>query len=155
MKTQRHAKIIDLISRYEIETQEELADRLQGLGFKVTQATISRDIRELKLTKIAVPGGRQKYALMYDDFDGLNEKYMRVLRDGFVSMDMAQNILVVKTVAGMAMAVAAAFDKMQWPEIAGCIAGDDTIMCAVRSVDETIQVMGKIRKIIGMDEGVQ
>jgi transcriptional regulator of arginine metabolism len=154
MKTQRHAKIIDLISRYEIETQEELADRLQGLGFKVTQATISRDIRELKLTKIAVPGGRQKYALMYDDFDGLNEKYMRVLRDGFVSMDMAQNILVVKTVAGMAMAVAAALDKMQWPEIAGCIAGDDTIMCAVRSVDETIQVMGKIRKIIGMDEGV-
>lgn len=154
MKTQRHAKIIDLISRYEIETQEELADRLKALGFKVTQATISRDIRELKLTKIAVSGGRQKYALMYDDFDGLNEKYMRVLRDGFVSMDMAQNILVVKTVAGMAMAVAAALDKMQWPEIAGCIAGDDTIMCAVRSVDETIQVMGKIRKIIGMDEGV-
>ena len=154
MKIQRHAKIIDLISRYEIETQEELADRLKALGFKVTQATISRDIRELKLTKIAVSGGRQKYALMYDDFDGLNEKYMRVLRDGFVSMDMAQNILVVKTVAGMAMAVAAALDKMQWPEIAGCIAGDDTIMCAVRSVDETIQVMGKIRKIIGMDEGV-
>ena len=151
MKTQRHAKIIDLISRYEIETQEELADRLQGLGFKVTQATISRDIRELKLTKIAVPGGRQKYALMYDDFDGLNEKYMRVLRDGFVSMDMAQNILIVKTVSGMAMAVAAALDKMHWPEIAGCIAGDDTIMCAVRSVDETIQVMGKIRKVISDD----
>ena len=94
-------------------------------------------------------GGRQKYTLMYDGMSGLNEKYLRVLRDGFLSMDMAQNILVVKTVSGMAMAVAAALDAMHWPEIAGCIAGDDTIMCAVRSVDETLQVMGKIRKIVG------
>ena len=150
MKTERHAKIIDLISRYEIGTQEELADYLLREGLSVTQATISRDIRELKLTKIPVPGGRQKYGLMFDDSaDAMNEKYLRVLRDGFVSMDMAQNILVVKTVSGMAMAVAAALDKMQWHEIAGCIAGDDTIMCAVRSVDETIQVMGKIRRILG------
>ena len=148
MKTERHAKIIDLISRYQIETQEELAAHLEKEGFAVTQATVSRDIRELKLTKIASEKGRSKYALMYDDSD-MNEKYLRVLRDGFVSMEMAQNILVVKTVSGMAMAVAAALDKMHWHEIAGCIAGDDTIMCAVRSVDETIQVMGKIRKIVG------
>ena len=148
MKTRRHALIIDLISRYEIETQEELAARLKEQGFHVTQATVSRDIRELKLTKIAIAGGRSKYALMYDDLGSMNEKYLRVLRDGFVSMDMAQNILVVKTVSGMAMAVAAALDKMQWPQIAGCIAGDDTIMCAVRSVDETLEVMGKIRKIV-------
>ena len=79
----------------------------------------------------------------------MNEKYLRVLRDGFVSMEMAQNILVVKTVSGMAMAVAAAIDSMHWSEVAGCIAGDDTIMCAVRSVEETIRVMGKIRKIVG------
>ena len=79
----------------------------------------------------------------------MNEKYLRILKDGFVSMDMAQNILVVKTVSGMAMAVAAALDKMHWQEIAGCIAGDDTIMCAVRSVDDTLQVMGKIRRIVG------
>ena len=148
MKTERHAKIIDLIGRYEIETQEELAAYLLKEGYAVTQATISRDIRELKLTKMATSDGRQKYTLMYDGMSGMNEKYLRVLKDGFVSMDMAQNILVVKTVSGMAMAVAAALDKMHWPEIAGCIAGDDTIMCAVRSVDETIQVMGKIRKII-------
>lgn len=77
---------------------------------------------------------------------GMNEKYLRILRDGFVAMDMAQNILVVKTVAGMAMAVAAALDAMKWPEIAGCIAGDDTIMCAVRSVDETLIVMDKIKR---------
>ena len=78
----------------------------------------------------------------------MDEKYLRVLRDGFVSMDMAQNILVMRTVSGMAMAVAAAMDAMQWSEIVGCIAGDDTIMCAVRSVDETLIVMDKIRKIL-------
>ena len=148
MKTERHARIIDLIGRYDIETQEELAGFLKKEGFRVTQATISRDIRELNLTKVAISGGRQKYTLVYEGLSGMNEKYMRVLRDGLVSMDMAQNILVVKTVSGMAMAVAAALDKMQWPEIAGCIAGDDTIMCAVRSVDETIAVMGKLRRIL-------
>ena len=86
---------------------------------------------------------------------GMNEKFLRVLRDGFVSMDMAQNILVVKTVSGMAMAVAAAIDAMNWPEVAGCIAGDDTIMCAVRSVEETVQVMDKIRKIVGEGASVK
>lgn len=148
MKIGRHAKIIDLINKFDIETQDELAEYLNREGFQVTQATISRDIRELKLTKIAVSGGRQKYAVMHTAASGLNEKYLRVLRDGFVSMDMAQNILVVKTVSGMAMAVAAALDAMHWSEVAGCIAGDDTIMCAVRSVEETVQVMDKIRKII-------
>ena len=148
MKIGRHAKIIDLISRYDIETQEELAEYLNREGVQVTQATISRDIRELKLTKIATNGGRQKYVVMTPGSVGMNEKYLRVLRDGFVSMEMAQNILVVKTVSGMAMAVAAALDAMNWHEVAGCIAGDDTIMCAIRSAEETVGVMGKIRKII-------
>ncbi|MDO5424453.1 MAG: arginine repressor [Eubacteriales bacterium] len=150
MKIERHAKIIDLINRYEVETQEELADLLNQEGFQVTQATVSRDIRELKLTKISLSSGRQKYAVMHAQGSNMNEKYLRVLKDGFASMDMAQNILVVKTVSGMAMAVAAALDAMQWQEIAGCIAGDDTIMCAVRSVDETLIVMEKIRKIVGV-----
>ena len=155
MKISRHAKIIDLINRYDIETQEELAEYLNKEGFQVTQATISRDIRELKLTKIAVSGGTQKYAVMQTAAAGMNEKFLRVLRDGFVSMDMAQNILVVKTVSGMAMAVAAAIDAMNWSEVAGCIAGDDTIMCAVRSVEETVQVMNKIRKIVGEGAAVK
>ena len=149
MKTRRHARIIELIGKNEIETQEELAALLQKDGFTVTQATISRDIRELKLTKVPTDDGRQKYALMQGGPEGMNEKYLRVLRDGFLSMDMAQNILVVKTVSGMAMAVAAALDKMHWTEMAGCIAGDDTIMCAMRSVDDTIIAMEKIRKITG------
>lgn len=148
MKIARHAKIVDLINQYHIETQEELADRLNQEGFKVTQATVSRDIRELKLTKIAQSNGRQKYSVMQAESVGMNEKYLRILQDGFSGMEMAQNILVIKTVSGMAMAVAAALDAMHWQEIAGCIAGDDTIMCAVRSVDDTLIVMDKIRKIV-------
>lgn len=149
MKIARHAKIVDLINQYDIETQEELAERLNQEGFKVTQATVSRDIRELKLTKISLSDGRQKYSVMQTESVGMNEKYLRVLQDGFSGMEMAQNILVVKTVSGMAMAVAAALDAMHWQEIAGCIAGDDTIMCAIRSVDDTLIVMDKIRKITG------
>lgn len=148
MKIARHAKIVDLINQYDIETQEELAERLNQEGFKVTQATVSRDIRELKLTKISLGGGKQKYSVMQTESVGMNEKYLRVLQDGFSGMEMAQNILVIKTVAGMAMAVAAALDAMHWQEIAGCIAGDDTIMCAIRSVDDTLIVMDKIRKIV-------
>ena len=149
MKIGRHAKIVDLIGKYDIETQEELAEYLREAGYRVTQATISRDIRELKLTKIPTNDGKQKYALMQSQSTGMNEKYLRVLKDGFVSMDMAQNILVVKTVSGMAMAVAAAIDAMHWTEVAGCIAGDDTIMCAIRSTDDTIRVMDKIARIVG------
>lgn len=149
MKIGRHAKIVDLIGKYDIETQEELAEYLNREGYRVTQATISRDIRELKLTKIATNDGKQKYALMQSQTTGMNEKYLRVLKDGFVSMDMAQNILIVKTVSGMAMAVAAAIDAMHWSEVAGCIAGDDTIMCAIRSTEDTVRVMEKISRIVG------
>ncbi|HIT89811.1 MAG TPA: arginine repressor [Candidatus Merdenecus merdavium] len=148
MKIERHFKIIELINRFNIETQEELASLLNAEGVKVTQATVSRDIRELKLTKISTGDGRQKYAVLQSNETGLGEKYIRVLKDGYVSMDMAQNILVIKTVSGMAMAVAAALDAMGWSEMVGCIAGDDTIMCAIRSVDETLVIMEKINKIV-------
>lgn len=149
MKSDRHSKIIELISNHDIETQEELADCLNRARFNVTQATVSRDIRELKLTKMSVNGGKQKYVIVQNRDNQMSDKYMRVLKEGFASMDMAQNILVIKTVAGMAMAVAAALDAMNWHEVVGCIAGDDTIMCAVRSVDDTYMVMRKINKIVG------
>ena len=147
MKEKRHEKIIELIHQYDIDTQEELASRLNEAGFKVTQATVSRDIRDLKLTKV-MEGGRQKYVVLKQDERHLKDKYKRVLSEGFASMDMAQNILVIKTVSGMAMAVAAALDAMEWHEVVGTIAGDDTIMCAIRSVDDTIAIMDKIRKIV-------
>ena len=148
MKTKRQTKMLELIKKHNIETQEELSDYLQKEGYQVTQATVSRDIRELKLTKVAMSNGRQKYAALTEANEDLSEKYTRVFRDAFVSMDMAQNILVIKTVSGMAMAVAAAIDAMHLHEIVGCIACDDTIMCAVRSVDDTIAVMSRLRKLV-------
>lgn len=151
MKISRQSKIIELINKYDIETQEDLADRLMKDGYNVTQATVSRDIRELKLTKVAVDGGRQKYIVLLKTEPGMSEKYTRVLRDGFVSMDMAQNIMVVKTVPGMAMAVAAALDALQMNSIVGCIAGDDTVMCAIRTSDETISVMEKLSKLLNAE----
>ncbi len=148
MKKSRLGKIVELIENYEIETQDELADRLKEAGFPVTQATISRDIRELKLSKVPAGDGKQKYVVLKQDDRHLGDKYIRVLKDGFVSMDMAQNILVIKTVSGMAMAVAAAVDAMKLKEIVGSIAGDDTIMMAVRTVEDTKAVMDKISKML-------
>lgn len=138
----------ELVEQFDIETQEELADKLKEAWYTVTQATISRDIRELKLSKIPMGDGRQKYAILAHSDHYLGEKYIRVLKDGFVSMDMAQNILVVKTVSGMAMAVAAAIDAMKLKEIVGSIAGDDTIMMAVRTVEDTQIVMEIIRNVL-------
>ena len=148
MKVNRHAKIIELINKYHIETQEELAEYLNREGFKVTQATVSRDIRDLKLTKIPSENGKQRYALHQHHESAMSEKYIRVLREGYLSMDMAQNLLVITTVSGMAMAVAAALDAMHMHEIVGCIAGDDTIMCAIRSVDDTVAVMNRLKKLV-------
>lgn len=148
MKSNRHQKMIELVDNYEIETQEELADRLREEGFQVTQATVSRDIRALKLSKVSCGNGRQKYVAVKQNDAYLSEKYIRVLKDGFVSMDKAQNILVIKTVSGMAMAVAAAVDAMQMEEIVGSIAGDDTIMAAVRTTDDTQVVMDKILEMM-------
>lgn len=147
MKLERHSKIIELINQYEIETQDELADLLNKCGYNVTQATVSRDIRQLKLIKQSVDG-KQKYVVLQGNLYEMNDKYIRILKDGFVSMAMAQNILVIKTVSGMAMAVAAALDAMEWNEIVGCIAGDDTIMCAIKSTDDTLIVMDKLNKLL-------
>lgn len=152
MKIARHSKIIDLINQYDIETQEELAAKLQEAGFAVTQATVSRDIRELKLMKIAKPDGGSRYTVMGSRDSQNSEKYIRVLKDAFVSMEMAQNILVIKTVSGMANAAGAALDNMNYSEVVGCIAGDDTIACINRSTDDTIILMDKIKKIINAYE---
>ena len=144
MKSERQNKIIELITQNSIGTQEELAEALKQAGFSVTQATVSRDIRELNLTKTSIDGKNQKYVVFQADRQHMNDKFIRVLKEGFVGADMAQNILVIKTVAGMAMAV----DAMQWHEIVGTIAGDDTIMCAVRTVDDTVKLMEKLKKIV-------
>ena len=143
-------KIIELIRQYEIDTQEELAARLNEAGFKVTQATVSRDIRALKMTKVAGSNGKSRYAILEEHTpDVLSDKYSRVLKDAVIAMNIGQNIVVVKNkFRGMAMAAAAALDAMKWPEILGCIAGDDTIMCVVKTSEQAPGVVQKLGGIL-------
>lgn len=148
MKIARHEKIIELIHQYDIDTQEELAARLNEAGFKVTQATVSRDIRALKMTKVAGKDGKSRYAILHSEPNTLGEKYTRVLKDALLTMDVGQNLIVIKTVPGMAMGVAAALDALKWPEILGCIAGDDTIMCVSKTTDQALGVVEKLRSIL-------
>ena len=145
MKIKRHNEIVELIKTREVGTQEELLELLKEKGYDVTQATISRDIRELNLTKINV-NGRQKYVIIQKD-DGVGDKYVRVLKEGFVSMLPSGNLIVLKTVVGMAMAVATAIDALEINEIIGCIAGDDTIFIAVSENSHTTDVMNKLKKL--------
>ena len=151
MKSSRQSKIIEIVKNYHVETQEELAEYLTKAGFAVTQATVSRDIRELKLMKVQAENGRQKYAVLQNGghhAPGMNDRLVRVLKDAFVSMDKAQNILVIKTVSGMAMAAAAALDSLEIESLVGCIAGDDTIMCAIRTEADTEHVMTEISGLV-------
>ena len=147
MKGKRQEAILDLVKKYEIETQEELAEKLNKSGFAVTQATISRDIRELKLTKIQ-RGAKQVYAALTENKYSNSNKYIDILKHSFVSMDMAQNILVIKTASGTAMALATALDSLHWDEIVGTIAGDDTVMCAIRTVEDTKKLMKRLGDIL-------
>ena len=152
MKSKRQKLICDLILKYEIETQEELVSKLLEAGCKVTQATISRDIRELRLTKIVGESGAQKYALPSQEF-GSNPplaglRFSRVLQEGFVNVDVAGNIVVIRTMTGMAMAVAAALDHLNLEEIVGTIAGDDTIFLAVRSEETAKTLREKIAAMV-------
>ncbi|WP_026488317.1 arginine repressor [Butyrivibrio sp. XBB1001] len=148
MKKNRHDKIIELIAKYEVETQEQLASLLKDEGYDVTQATVSRDIRQMKLSKQVTEDGRQKYVYSTADPEAMQDKYVSVLKAGFVKMDLAQNILVIKTVSGMAMALAAAIDAIEMPQIVGCIAGDDTIMIAIKTNEEALEVMDKFREML-------
>ena len=148
MKTKRQRKIIELITERNVETQDELAALLEKEGFTVTQATISRDIRELNLTKSVSPDGGQKCSIAVSALGGIYGKYLRVLSDGILKMEIAENILVIKTVSGMAMAVGAAVDAMSIENVVGCIAGDDTIMCIIKTKEDAPVVKARIEEAI-------
>ena len=145
MKSARHEKIIELIQEYDIDTQEELAARLNEAGFKVTQATVSRDIRALKLMKVAGKDGKSRYAILTEPSAELGDKYTRILQDTLTSLDVGQNMLVIRTVPGMAMGVAAALDALKWKEI---LAGDDTVMCVARDAEQAEIVAEKLKGIL-------
>lgn len=148
MKSARHEKIIELIQQYDIDTQEELASRLNQAGFKVTQATVSRDIRALKLMKVAGKDGKSRYAILSETSAELGDKYTRVLHDALTSIDIGQNMIVIRTVPGMAMGVAAALDALRWKEILGSIAGDDTVMCVARDGEQAQAAADRLKGIL-------
>jgi transcriptional regulator of arginine metabolism len=148
VKVARHEKIKELIQQYDIDTQEELASRLNEAGFKVTQATVSRDIRALKMMKVTGKDGKSRYVILQELPTEMGEKYTRVLHDALLTIDQGQNILVIRTVPGMAMGVAAALDALNWEEILGSIAGDDTVMCVARTLEEASSVAERLKSIL-------
>ncbi len=147
MKAGRQSKIIEIIENNCIETQEELTTRLQQEGFNTTQATISRDIRELKLTKISTEDGKQKYTLPKGADMEVLSKYQKVLSAGIISMEAAENLIVIKTVSGVAMAVGAALDNLDINGLMGCIAGDDTVFVVARTKSLSKEVITNIEKV--------
>ncbi len=149
MKSKRHSVILEIIERSNIETQEELIDNLRNEGFNVTQATVSRDIRELKLTKVMSDGGKYKYVLPGRKDGAGHYVYSSTLAASVVSVDSAMNLVVIKTYPGMAQAVAAGIDNMNVAGILGCVAGDDTIFVAVRDAEMATKAASDIRKTVG------
>ena len=148
MKYKRQSKILELISAFDIYTQDELADRLGKSGFAATQATISRDIKELKLLKIPASNGQYKYATANHEEDKADIKFFNILNETVIAINTAKNLVVVKTYSGMANAAAAAIDAINFPETIGSIAGDDTIFLAFASDENAETVAQKLGKMI-------
>ena len=145
MKTVRQVAILDIIEKQEIETQEELASALNARGIRVTQATVSRDIKELRLLKVLTPSGKYKYATGDQADNNLTDRFIRMLAESLLSVSAANNLIVVKTLSGSANVAAEALDSMHWPEVLGTLAGDNTVLLIIRSNEETITVTSRIR----------
>ncbi len=149
MKSARHAMILELIDKYNIQTQDELASYLREHGFAVTQATVSRDIKELRLIKSLSSEGCYKYATVDKAEAGLHDRFIRIFAQSIVSITHAGNLIVIKTISGTASAAGEAIDFMKWPEIAGTIAGDNTLFVAVKDekyVNDLIKKFDSIMK---------
>lgn len=149
MKTRRHAKILELINAYTIDTQEELLRRLREDGFDVTQATVSRDIKELRLIKTLSPDGKYKYSVGRDNTRDYSSKFYSLLSDSAVQINCAGNMVIIKCLTGMAQAVCAAMDSMHWPNIVGTLAGDDTIFIVVKNEEQAQQMVSELKKMVG------
>lgn len=148
MKLSRHAKILELIEKKPIETQDELVDELRKSGFNVTQATISRDIKDLRLVKIMDENGRYRYASLNKTEEDVSNKLFTLLSQSLVSVDYAGNIVVLKTLSGTAMAAAAAIDALNFKDIVGTLAGDDTIFVLVRDSQNVSEILARFKSLI-------
>ena len=148
MKPRRHSKILEIINEKDIETQEELAEELKSAGFDVTQATVSRDIKILKLIKMQSPSGSYRYIASSTEQRDINDKLSSILSNAVVSVENVDKFVVVKTLSGSANAAAEAIDTLIPSEIAGTIAGDDTIFILVRNIEKAEDLVSKLRKMI-------
>lgn len=148
LKSKRHNKILQIINEIDIETQEELAEELKEANFDVTQATVSRDIKTLKLVKIQSASGNYKYVAPNKESKDINTKLASILRNAAVSVENVDKFVVVKTLTGSAMAVAEAIDTLFDTEVAGTIAGDNTIFILVRTLEKAEELVDKVRKMI-------
>ena len=148
MKSKRHSMILKLIASENIETQEELAKLLSAHGFEVTQATVSRDIKELRLIKVQTGEGRYKYATVERAESDMQDRFISLFSNCVISISSAGNIIVIKTMAGSASVAAEAIDSMKWPEIAGSIAGDNTVFVAVREGKNVAEIIKKFQKMM-------
>lgn len=149
LKTRRHAKILELISEYPIDTQEELLRLLKQDGFDVTQATVSRDIKELRLIKTLTGDGKYKYSVGKDNAKDYSSKFRSLLVDSAVSIDFACNLVILKCLTGMANAVCASMDSMHWEGVVGTLSGDDTIFVACRTETDAERLTSELKKMVG------
>ncbi|MBP3453131.1 MAG: arginine repressor [Clostridia bacterium] len=148
MKSVRQVAILDIIEKQDVETQEELAEALRARGIQVTQATVSRDIKELRLLKVLSSNGAYKYATADKAENGLNERFIRMLAESMLSVAASNNLIVVKTLSGSANVAAEALDSLHWPEILGSLAGDNTILLIIRSNEEVPGVITRIQEMM-------
>lgn len=148
MKNARQTAILSIIEQYDVETQEELASRLRDMGIVVTQATVSRDIKELRLLKVLSSKGGYKYATADKAEHGLSDRFVRMFVDSVLSITFAGNIIVIKTLAGSANVAAEAIDSMRWPEILGTMAGDNTILAIVHDETEAAKIVDRFQEML-------
>ena len=148
MKSKRHNKVLEIINQYEIETQEELAEELKRNGYNVTQATVSRDIKILKLVKMQSSSGKYRYVAPSKEERGINDKLYSILKNAAISAEKVDKFVVLKTLTGTASAVAEAIDNLYTEDVAGTIAGDNTIFILVRTDEKAEELILKVRKII-------
>lgn len=148
MKNARQTAILSIIERYDIETQEELANKLKESGIVVTQATVSRDIKELRLLKVLSAKGGYKYATADKAEHGLSDRFVRMFVDSVLSITYAGNIIVIKTLSGSANVAAEAIDSMRWSEILGTMAGDNTILAIVHDENEAAKIVDRFQEML-------
>lgn len=148
MKSARHSLILEIIEEKDIETQEELAEELKRRGMKVTQATVSRDIKELRLLKVLADHGGYKYATVERAEKGMSDRFIRILSESVISIDAVNNLIVVKTLSASANAAGEAVDSMKWSEVLGTIAGDNTLLIITRSEEAVESLMARFNTLI-------